>query len=178
MTGMIDRAARAMAKHQFEMRGRDETQWDDDEFEFYWDELGAAYKSMARVALPAAFDTTDDDLFEGMETVVAAALREDVDTPGLAVSRAVFGFIKERSQTATMVHFAPPNQDMVGGVEPTISPETLQQAADALSAWLEDHILEASEMWPTLSRPSRADLEAISLDLLQIGLDPSRCTQR
>lgn len=46
------------------------------------------------------FDTTNDTLFEGMQIAVEAALREDVDDPSLAVTRAVFAFLQAHfSQT-------------------------------------------------------------------------------
>lgn len=46
------------------------------------------------------FDTTNDNLFEGMQIAVEAALREDVDDPSLAVTRAVFAFLQAHfSQT-------------------------------------------------------------------------------
>lgn len=41
------------------------------------------------------FETTNDNLFEGMQMAVEAAMREDVDDQPLAVTRAVFAFMRE-----------------------------------------------------------------------------------
>lgn len=49
---------------------------------------------MIEDVLALAFDTTNDTLFEGMQIAVEAALREDVDDPSLAVTRAVFAFLQ------------------------------------------------------------------------------------
>ena len=49
---------------------------------------------MIEDVLALAFDTTNDTLFEGMQIAVEAALREDVDDPPLAVTRAVFSFLQ------------------------------------------------------------------------------------
>lgn len=56
---------------------------------------------------------------------------------------------------------------------PAITPEILARAADALGAWVDDHVLEDGEMWPSFIRPSRPEIESIVLDLLNTALNPS-----
>lgn len=58
------------------------------------EEMKDETRKEARNALLAAFDTTDDELFEGIQSAVAFALQEDVDDEALAVTRAVFATIK------------------------------------------------------------------------------------
>lgn len=101
---MIDRAARAWLKVEYydpepEMYDDIEGFWDG--HKEWWTMAGMwDARDNARAAIAAAFDTTDDELFEGMQTAVEAAIKEDVGDTGLAVTRAVFGFIQAQSKAS------------------------------------------------------------------------------
>jgi hypothetical protein len=56
--------------------------------------------TIARAVLLAFLDTDSDELFETLEIAVAAGLKEDVDDPPLAVSRAIVSALRERIQKA------------------------------------------------------------------------------
>ena len=104
---------RTIAAYSHLLRGRGSYEFDDDKWR---DEFRDACAALEKAAGPLAkigadrsdglnntadvmaarrmaFDTTNDALFEGMQIAVEAALREDVDDPSLAITRAVFGFL-------------------------------------------------------------------------------------
>jgi hypothetical protein len=88
MTETIERAAFAAFKSDF-IGHRGETA------EGEWKRFaGTGYHKrwliITRAALAETFDTTGDEMWEAVQTAAEKALREDVDDPGLAITRAVF----------------------------------------------------------------------------------------